>query len=272
MAVSMARHMWAALPELRFQPTQKRVRVDLGDTMIADTDRAMLVWEPMRVVPSYAVPEADIHVDVRPAPPQDRPEYRPVSFGTEDGALLDPSVPFGVHTADGDAVSIGAADGAGFRLADPGLNGHLILEFEAFEWREEDEPIVGHPRDPFHRIDVRRSSRTVRLESDGVLLAATDRAQMLFEGIFPFPRFYLPKPDVRVELRPGTMQTTCAYKGHATHYTAVLPDRELPNIAWSYEEPLSDALQVAGLVSFYQEHLDLTVDGGRLDRVRSPWS
>ena len=272
MAVSMARHIWTALPELRFQPTQKRIHVSIGDTAIADTDRAMLVWEPRRVVPSYAVPEADIRADIRPAPPRDVPEHRPVSFGTEEGALLDPSVPFAVHTAGGEPVSIGAADGAGFRLADPDLADHIILDFEAFDWREEDEPIVGHPRDPFHRIDVRSSSRHVRIEHDGVVLADTARAQMLFEGSFPLPRYYMPKADVRVELQPGTLHTTCAYKGHATHYTAVLPDRELPNIAWSYEAPLSDALQVVGLVSFYQERLDLTVDGERIERVQSPWS
>ena len=272
MAVSMTKHMWAALPELRIQATPKRVRVNLGDATIADTDRALLVWEPMRVVPSYAMPEADIHADVRPAQPREVPEYQAVGFGTEARALLDPRVPFAVHTADGEPVSIDAADGAGFRLSDPDLTGYVILDFGAFDWREEDEPIVGHPRDPFHRIDVRRSSRRIRIEDDGLLLAETDRAQILFEGSFPFPRYYLPKEDVRVELRPGTMQTTCAYKGHATHYTAVLGDRELPNVAWSYEDPLTDARQVEGLVSFYQEHLDLTVDGERVERVRSPWS
>ena len=96
-----------------------------------------------------------------------------------------------------------------------------MLDFDAFDWWEEDEPIVGHPRDPFHRIDVRQSSRRVRLEHEGVVLADSDRGRWLFEGTFPMVRYYLPPSDVRVELRPSDLHTTCAYKGHATHYTAV---------------------------------------------------
>jgi uncharacterized protein (DUF427 family) len=75
-----------------------------------------------------------------------------------------------------------------------------------------------------------------------------------------------------VELRPGTLQTTCAYKGHATHYSVQVGDEELPNIAWSYQDPLDDATGVRGLISFYQERLDVVLDGTRVERVRTPWS
>jgi uncharacterized protein (DUF427 family) len=163
-------------------------------------------------------------------------------------------------------------EGAGFRLRDPDLDGYIELDFGAFDWREEDEPIVGHPRDPFHRIDVRRSSRRVRLEHHGVVLADSDRGRWLFEGTFPMVRYYLPTDDVRVELRPTDLHTTCAYKGSTTHYTAVLPDGELANIAWSYPQPLPDAAEVAGLVCFYQERLDLLIDGEPVERVQTPWS
>jgi uncharacterized protein (DUF427 family) len=183
-------------------------------------------------------------------------------------------VPFAVHTAGGGSLTIEApsGSGAGFRLEDPDLSGYVVLDFDAFDWLEEDEPIMGHARDPFHRIDVRRSSRPVRIEKDGEVLAESNRARLLFEAAFPMARYYLPKTDVRVELRPGTRQTTCAYKGHATHYHAVVGGEELRNIAWSYEKPLSDAIEVSGLVSFYQEHLDVVVDGERIERVRTPWS
>ena len=147
-----------------------------------------------------------------------------------------------------------------------------MLDFDAFDWWEEDEPIVGHPRDPFHRIDVRQSSRRVRLEHHGIVLADSDRGRWLFEGTFPMVRYYLPTEDVRVELRPTELHTTCAYKGHATHYTAVFDDQELVNIAWSYQEPLPDAAEVAGLVCFYQERLDLFLDGEAVERVQTPWS
>ena len=181
-----------------------------------------------------------------------------------------------MHTAPGEPLTVATGrdrrEAAAFRLADPDLVGYVVLDFEVFEWWEEDEQIISHPRDPFHRIDVRRSSRAVRIEHDGHLLAESDRCHLLFEGAFPLVRYYLPREDIRVELVPGTLQTTCAYKGHATHYTALCGDHQLGDIAWSYEDPLDDATPVAGLVSFYQERLDVFVDGAPVERVRTPWS
>jgi uncharacterized protein (DUF427 family) len=274
MAVLMEQQLMAVLPELRFQPTHKRVRVRVGATPVADTTRAVLVWEPMRVVASYALPVDDIAAELVTAPPGPAPEYRSVGFGTGGPPLLDPSVPFAVHTAGGEPLLVrsGATTGEAFRLADPALPGYVVLDFEDFDWWEEDEPIVGHPRDPFHRIDVCRSERTVRIEEQGTVLAETTNARLLFEGTFPMARYYIPREDVRVDLAPGTLDTTCAYKGHATHWTATLGDRELVDIAWSYEDPLTDATPVAGLVCFYQERADLFIDGDRVERVRTPWS
>ncbi len=280
MAISMTKQLMSVVPQLRYQPTSKRVRVRVvgadKSSEVADTTRAMLIWEPMRIVASYAVPEADVVATLVAGQVAPTPEYRSVGFGGDPAKLLDPSVPFAVHTAEGEVLTVETSAGrrvdAAFRLADPDLAGYVVLEFEAFDWREEDEPIVGHPRDPFHRIDVRPSSRRVRLEYQGVVLADSDRAQWLFEGTFPMPRYYLPRADVRVDLLPGTVNTVCAYKGSATHYSAVVDGRELTNIAWSYEEPLEDATRVQGFVSFYQEKLDVWVDGERVERVRTPWS
>jgi uncharacterized protein (DUF427 family) len=269
MAELFAARLDSALPQLRYQPTLKRVRVRLGTDLVVDTTRAVLVWEPKRVVASYAIPEDELLIAPQPAPPAATPDYQPVGFG--DGPpILDPSVPFAVHTADGEAVTVGTGDG--FRLRDPDLAGYVILDFDGFQWWEEDEPIVGHPREPFHRIDVRQSSRRVRIEHDGHVLAESDRPALLFEGIFPLPRFYLPREDVVATLGPGELRTTCAYKGHATHYDVTAGDETLPNMAWSYEDPLDDAIPVAGRVSFYQERLDLWVDGEKVERVRTPWS
>lgn len=280
MAVSMTKQLMSVLPQLRFQPTSKRVRVrmagvDTSGVEIADTTRAMLIWEPMRIVASYAIPESDIAADLVAEPAAPVPEYRSVGFGGDPTRLLDPSVPFAVHTAAGQVLTVSTGAGskphAAFRLTDPDLDGYVVLDFGAFDWWEEDEPIVSHPRDPFHRIDVRPSSRRVRLEHNGVVLADSDRGQWLFEGTFPMIRYYLPREDVRVELLPGTTDSTCAYKGHATHYSVAGGD-ELKNIAWSYEEPLEDATRVRGMVCFYQERLDLVIDGVPVERVRTPWS
>lgn len=259
---------------MRHQSTLKRVRVRAGELAIADTTPARLIWEPMRVVPSYAIPESDNFEPLHPAPAAPVPEFREVGFWLGRAPLLDPSVPFTVHTADGEPLSLDTPTGesAAFRLADPGLEGYVVLDFDAFQWFEEDEPIVSHPRDPFHRIDVRRSSRPIRVEYEGEVLAETSRARMLFEGAFPLVRYYLPPEDVRVGLRPSELQTTCAYKGQATHYTATIGAEELVDIAWNYQSPLSDAAEVAGLVCFYHERLDLVIDGKPVERLRTPWS
>jgi len=274
MATLLQKQLWSVLPELRFQPTLKRVRVSLGSDLLADTTRAVLVYEPMRIVPQYAVPEDDLSVAVQPAAPGPQPDYQPVRFGSDRTPLLDPSVPFAVHTAAGEAVTVGTGErvGAGFRFEDPDLAGYVSLDFDDFDWREEDEPIVSHPRDPFHRIDVRRSSRRVRIEHEGVVLAESHRPHLLFEATFPVPRYYLPREDVVADLAPGTLQTSCAYKGHATHYAVSAGDEVLADMAWSYEDPLDDAVPVTGLVSFYQERLDIFLDDELVERVRTPWS
>jgi len=275
MAVSMVDQMMSALPELRVQPTTKRIRVRLGGELIADTQDAVLIWEPKRIVASYAVPVADVFAALRRAANTEVPSIEEVSF--QNGPpVLDPSHPFAIHTAAGRALTVNAEsasrEAAAFRPADPDLAGYVVLDFDALQWWEEDEPIVGHPRDPFHRIDIRHSSRPVRLSRGDVVLAESTNSMMLFEGAFPMARYYLPRADVRIDLRPGTVHSTCAYKGHATHYSAVVDGQELENIAWSYEEPLDDATRIKGHVCFYQERLDLMIDGDPVERVRTPWS
>ena len=104
------------------------------------------------------------------------------------------------------------------------------------------------------------------------MLAESDRPHLLFEATFPLPRYYLPREDVVAELSPGTLQTSCAYKGAATHYDVTAGDAVLADMAWSYDEPLDDAEPVQGLVCFYQERLDLFLEGEKVERVRTPWS
>jgi len=277
MAVKLQNLMTSALPELRYQPVVKHLRVALGDAPVADSDHAVLVWEPSRVVPQYAVPAADLAAELSPAPvPEREAKGVPVQFEAGGPTMLDPRSPFAVHTGDGEPLTVTAGDvrreGAAFRLHDPALPDYVVLDFDAFDWWEEDEPLVGHPRDPFHRIDVRQSSRHVRIARGEVLLAESSRPRLLFEATFAMPRYYLPKDDVAVSLLPSDTRTTCAYKGHATHWSVRVGDRVVPDLAWSYEDPLPDAGEVRGLVSFYQERLDVAVDGVALERPVSPWS
>ena len=104
----------------------------------------------------------------------------------------------------------------------------MILDFTAFDaWYEEDELNVAHPRDPFHRVDVLPSSRQVRLELDGQVLAESSRPMLLFETMLP-TRYYLPREDVTAELTPTSTHTCCAYKGQASYWSAAASGRRSP--------------------------------------------
>jgi uncharacterized protein (DUF427 family) len=264
MGVRMMDLLTGSLGELRYEPTSKRVRVNLAGEPVADTREARLVWEPRRVVPTYAVPIESLSAQLLPAGAES---------GDEDSRpILDPSIPFHSHTCRGTAFDVMAGDetaaAAAYRPDDPDLADYVILAFDAFEWREEDEAVVAHPHDPFGRIDVLRSSRHIRIESDGVLLAASTRPMMLFETLLPV-RFYLPHDDVVVALEPSDTVTYCAYKGRASYFS--VPDGPR-DVAWTYREPLHDAEPVRDLICFFDEHLDVVVDGERRERPVTPWS
>jgi uncharacterized protein (DUF427 family) len=240
--------MSRARERLRHEPIEWRVRASLGAQPIVDSTRALLVWEPRRVCPSYAVPAEDIRSELGEAP---------LTNGHVAG-VLHPGIPFSVHTAAGEPVTVGGRAGAGFRLADEDLDGYVVLDFDAFDWFEEDEPITGHPREPFHRIDARLTTRPVRLELDGEVVAETTRARLLCETSLPM-RFYLPREDVRAELRPTSSRSYCPYKGEASWWSV----GEHEDLAWSYEAPLPSAVPIAGLVAFWDERLELFLDGER---------
>jgi uncharacterized protein (DUF427 family) len=256
MSTKMQDLLAQARSELRYQPVEKRVRANIGGESIVDSTRAILVWEPRRVVPSYAVPADDVRAALSEAP----------ATNGHAAGVLHPGVPFGVHTAAGQPVSILEREGAGFRLADDDLAGYVVLDFRAFdEWYEEDEQIAGHPRDPFHRVDVRRSARPVRIEVDGDVVAATTRARLLFETNLPL-RFYVPREDVRVELVPSARRTYCPYKGQASYWSVDAGRRGRQDLGWSYEQPLPDVVAIAGHVAFWDERVDVFIDGERRQR------
>src|SRR5689334_4385287 len=145
MAIRMRDAMFQGLDGLRYEPVERRVRALLGDDEVVDSRRPLLVWEPRRVVPSFAVPIEDVRGALVAEPPAPRPDAKP--------PVLHPGIPFAEHSTAGEALSLraGAAtrERVAFAPADPDLAGHVVLDFKGFDaWLEEDEPLLGHARDP----------------------------------------------------------------------------------------------------------------------------
>ena len=260
------------LDTLRYEPTDKRIRATLDGRTVVDSTRALLVWEPKRIVPAYAVPDEDVDGEIGAADgaATGTPTHIPRLL---DRPVYDPSIPFSVHTAGGEPLFVRARGGAraaeAFRPDDEALGGYVILDFGDFdEWYEEDERNLAHPRDPFHRIDIVHSSRHVRVAIGGETVAESSRPHLLFEPPLPV-RYYLPLEDVRTDLlRPSDKTTFCAYKGQASYWSAAGEE----DVAWTYRKPLREAAEVTGRVAFFNERVDVLVDGQALERPVTPWS
>ena len=267
MALHMGEYLGATMQEMRVEPLARRVRCSVGGETVCDTTEAMLVWEPRRVVPTYAVPEGDISARLTPSDPAPLPDDLPPVFGPAR---------FGLHLAPGQPLTVHAGgqsfEGAAFRPDDPDLGGRVILEFSPFEWTEEGQPVMGHPHDPFKRIDILAGDRHVVVSYGGTVLADSKRAVALHETHLPV-RWYVPVEDVDMtRLEPSDHATVCAYKGQASYHSVVGAGEEGRNIAWTYRDPLHEAAQVKDLICFYSERTDLVVDGVEMPRPNTLWS
>jgi uncharacterized protein (DUF427 family) len=129
-----------------------------------------------------------------------------------------------------------------------------------------------HPRDPYHRVDVVHSSRHVKVVVDGEVVAETTRPRLLFETGLP-TRYYIPKLDVRMDLlQPTDSVTACPYKGRARYWSVRVGDRTLKDLVWSYPAPIPECPKIEGLLSFYNERVDIYVDGELQPRPKTQWS
>jgi uncharacterized protein (DUF427 family) len=235
--------------ETRFEPSPKWVRIRFGGRFIADTRRAHLLCEPRRL-PIYYVPLEDV----------------------ADGALVASDRKDGPRTYF-HVVSDGSrADDAAWLNEDR-------PDFVAFKWSamdawfEEDEQVFVHARDPYHRIDVLRSTRHLCVEVGREVLADSHRPVMLFETGLP-ARYYLPVTDVRMELLEGSpTRTECPYKGEAEHWSARIDGSLYEDIAWTYKIAMPEVAKIAGLICFYEERIDAFVLDGELQpKLVTPWS
>ena len=257
MAVDLHQQWFKGLSQLRVTSTPKRLRASRGTEVVVDTTDALLVWEPRRVVPEYAVPAEALTVTLVDLPRRAEPDRLPPVLGPPHFELHTcPGTPVGLHTADGDLVEVG------FRPDDPDLGGRVVLDFTLFDWVEEDQPVMGHAHDPWKRIDVLASDRHVVVELAGTVLAESRRPLALFETPM-IPRWYLPQADVRMDLLTLSQHhTVCAYKGRASYLSSDLEGGT--DIAWFYPDPLDDALRVRDHVAFWSERATVVVDGVRV--------
>lgn len=240
----------------------RRVRAVLGSETIADSKRALLLREPRRLG-VYYFPWSDV-----------RREVFERSAKTSHSELKGPATYWNVRMGDR-YVEDAAWSYESLLPEGPDLRDHVAIYWQAMDtWYEEDEEAFAHPRDPYKfGVDVRRSSRHVRVELAGTTIAETDRPILLFELGLPI-RYYIPVDDVRMDLlEPSQTTSQCAYKGQASYWTAHLGDRAYPDVAWTYREPLVAAAPVAGYVAFFQERVSETiVDGETLSIPPTPWA
>jgi uncharacterized protein (DUF427 family) len=245
----------------RIEPAPRRVRGFLGHEPVFDTIAALYVWE-IPYYPAYYVPLSDVRAEFL----RDEDHPQKVQLG-----------PSRLHSLVGAGQTFPSA--ARVFDADGGspVAGTVRFEWDPLRWFEEDEPIYGHPRNPYSRVDALRSHRHVRVECDGVRLADTRSPVLLFETGLP-TRYYIDPTDVAFEhLEPSATQTLCPYKGTTSSYWSVRvgePGSESlhPDLAWTYHYPLPAVAPIAGLVAFYNEKLDIIVDGMPLRRPHTQFS
>lgn len=138
--------------------------------------------------------------------------------------------------------------------------GYVTVPWHAVDtWYEEDEVVLGHPRNPYHRVDCLRSHRTLRVRAGGTTLVDTDETMLVYETALE-PRIYVDPRHVRVELTRSQLQTYCPYKGTATYWNAMVDGKVLENVAWSYEDALPESVPLQHLVSFDDQQVSVLHD------------
>jgi uncharacterized protein (DUF427 family) len=229
----------------------RRVRATFGRQTVVDTTRAVLLHET-GLPPQVYVPIEDIRADL--IQPTEHHTYCPFK-----GTASYWTVTAGDQTA----------ENAIWSYPEPNQESSWLKGYAGFywgamdEWYDEDERVEGHLRDPYHRVDVRRSSRSVRvlLRDGGTVLAETSRPLLLSETGLP-NRFYIPAEDVRQDLlEPSELHTVCAYKGTASYWSVHAGDRKLTDAVWSYPQAGGDSAAISGYLAF--RHDDLTIEVGQ---------
>ncbi len=240
------------------EPVPRRIRAYAGGEKVLDTTRALYVWEWPNY-PQYYIPLADVRADL--LDPEGHTQQ------TARGVVA-------VHALRAGKVHRPRAARVLAESSVAGLSGMVRFDWAAMDaWFEEDEQVFVHPRSPYTRVDALRSNRPVRVELDGVVLADAGSSVMVFETGLP-TRYYLSRTDVDFEhLVPSDTVTACPYKGVTSGYWSVRAGGAVhADLAWAYDFPTRQLLPIAGMIAFYNEKVDISLDGQRLARPKTHFS
>ena len=244
-------------PRIKIEPNPKWIRGVKNGQVVADSRAALNVWE-IPYFPAWYFPADDIAASLKP----NGETVRSPSRG--EGTRYDLVTESGTIT-----------DGAWSHVDSPveELKGLIRLEWDSMDsWFEENSEVFVHPRDPGTRVDILQSSKHVRVFVAGELVADSPRPSVLYETGLP-PRYYLPQSDVRMDLlTPTDTETACPYKGWAHYWNINAGGDVHEDLAWGYRTPLPESEAVAGLVCFYNEKVDIEVDGVMLEREKTKFS
>jgi uncharacterized protein (DUF427 family) len=243
------------VPVNHVEPVPRRIRAYLAGAVVLDTTQAQYVWE-WPPYPQYYIPRTDVAADllVPEGEARESPRGPVVTHGARRGEVYRPGAAE-VLTASSIAT----------------LTDTVRFTWSALDaWFEEDEQVFVHPRNPYARVDALRSTRAVRVERDGVVLAESASPVLVFETGLP-TRYYLNRTDVDwSRLEPSPTVTACPYKGTTSGYwSARVNGRAHRDVAWAYDFPTRALAPIAGLVAFYNERVDTFVDGTQLVRPKT---
>jgi len=245
---------------VEFEPSPKRIRVMFGGETIADTTRALILYERGHV-PVYYLPREDVAMDrlsrtdhSTHCPFKGDASYFSVAAGGQvaENAVWTYELPFDECT---------------------GITDYVAFYWNKMDqWFEEDEEVFVHARSPRVRVDILESSRPVRVELGGITVAETTRARFLFETGLP-TRYYIPRDDVICELLPSDLKTSCPYKGTASYWHVRVGAKVFENIVWYYPEPVHESAGIKDLLCFYNEKVDAVfIDGAAEEKPKTKWS
>ncbi|KAH8691634.1 hypothetical protein BGW36DRAFT_465338 [Talaromyces proteolyticus] len=232
----------------------RRVRVVFNGKYVADAKKPKLVWE-RPYYPIYYFSQSDVVKD----------KYLANETKTDQPGVLLYDLVVGDRTSPSAVTVFTSGDFEGY--AKIGID-------KADAWFEEDERVYSHPKDPYKRIQILQSSKHVRVEIDGVEVANTTHPKLLYETGLPI-RKYIPHTDVRLDLlKPDEkLKTSCPYKGDADYYVVELPNgQEKTGLAWWYKNPTAESVEIKGYIAFYDEKVDIWVDGVKEEKPVSPFT